>query len=168
MFEADSAVGKHTRRSFLLDGASVAAAGTIAGRLVNRRRAWWRPATDLGQPAASRLEALRVLGRSQLRLPDSLPAPGLPVGTDTIPQIEHIVVLMLENHSYDNVLGMLGRQPRRRWRGWGDGFTLARDGLPTATNPYPDGRLQRAFRMPTTCQLDSRPSQEVGREPQRL
>ncbi len=65
---------------------------------------------------------------------------------------------MLENHSYDNILGMLGRGPGERPRG--DGFTLAADGLPTATNPYPDGRLQRAFRMPTTCQLPSKPSQE--------
>ena len=99
-----------------------------------------------------------MLGRSTMRLPDSLPNPALPVGTDTMPQIEHVVVLMLENHSYDNILGMLGRglgqQPL------GDGFTLGRDGLPTATNPYPDGRQQRAFRMPTTCQLHSTPSQE--------
>jgi len=68
------------------------------------------------------------------------------------------VVLMMENHSYDNVLGMLGRGPGQTPRG--DGFTLAADGGPTATNPYPDGRTQRAFRMPTTCQLPSRPSQE--------
>ena len=33
-------------------------------------------------------------------------------------------------------------------------------GLPTATNPYPDGTIQHAFRMPTTCQLNSQPSQE--------
>jgi phospholipase C len=53
---------------------------------------------------------------------------------------------------------MLGRQPGGRPRG--DGFALAADGLPSATNPYPDGRLQRAFRMPTTCQFGSTPSQE--------
>jgi phospholipase C len=58
---------------------------------------------------------------------------------------------MLENHSFDNFFGMLGR---------GDGFTLGRDGQPTATNPYPDGRIQHAFHMPTTCQLPSTPSQE--------
>jgi len=60
------------------------------------------------------------------------------------------VVLALENHSFDNILGMLGR---------GDGFTLGANGRPTATNPYPDGRIQHAFRMPTTCQLSSGPSQ---------
>jgi phospholipase C len=107
---------------------------------------------------AQQAEALRVLGRSSLRLPNSLPNPALPVGTDTMPEIERVVVLMLENHSYDNILGVLGRGPRQRLRG--DGFTLACDGFPTATNPYPDGRLQRAFRMPTTCQLPSTPSNE--------
>ena len=82
----------------------------------------------------------------RLRRPGSLPYPQLPAGTDTIPQIEHIVVLMMENHSYDNRLGLL----RRRGA---DGFRLGRDGLPLATNPYANGDIQHAFRMPTTCQL---------------
>ena len=89
----------------------------------------------------------------RLRQPGSLPYPGLPAGTDTIPQIEHVVVLMMENHSYDNRLGMLFRRGA-------DGFRLGRDRLPTAANPYPDGQIQHAFRMPTTCQLQSQPSQE--------
>jgi phospholipase C len=80
-----------------------------------------------------------------LRQPGSLPYPHLPAGTDTIPQIEHIVVLMQENHSYDNKFGML-------FRPGANGFRLGRDGLPTATNPYANGDLQHAFRMPTTCQ----------------
>jgi phospholipase C len=95
--------------------------------------------------------ALRSLGRRKLRNPGSLPFPGLAAGTDTLPGIQHVVVLMMENHSFDNFFGMLGR---------GDGFTLGRDRQPTATNPYPDGRIQHAFRMPTTCQLPSTPSQE--------
>jgi phospholipase C len=144
-----------TRRTFLVDGTTLVAASTLAGRLLTRRR---RSIFTLDMAQRSQAEALRVLGRSTLRLPDSLPNPALPAGTDTLPQIEHIVVLMLENHSYDNILGMLGRGPGQRPRG--DGFTLAGDGLPTATNPYPDGRLQRAFRMPTTCQLKFTPSQE--------
>jgi phospholipase C len=88
-----------------------------------------------------------------LRQPGSLPYPKLAAGTDTIPQIEHVVVLMMENHSYDNYLGML-RRPGA------DGFRFGRDGLPTATNPYGNGQVQHAFRMPTHCQLDARPSQE--------
>ncbi|HZR51552.1 MAG TPA: alkaline phosphatase family protein [Streptosporangiaceae bacterium] len=35
------------------------------------------------------------------------PRPDLPAGADLLPQIKHIVVLMMENHSYDNYLGML-------------------------------------------------------------
>jgi phospholipase C len=92
------------------------------------------------------------LATRKLRKPGSLPYPHLRTGTDTIPQIKHIVVLMMENHSYDNHLGMLGRAGA-------DGFTLGANGKPTATNPYPDGRIQHAFRMPTTCQLKGKPSQ---------
>ncbi len=87
----------------------------------------------------------------RLRQPGSLPYPQLPAGTDTIPKIEHIVVLMMENHSYDNKLGMLRRRSA-------DGFRLGLRGLPLATNPYANGDLQHAFRMPTTCQNNA-PSQ---------
>ena len=38
-----------------------------------------------------------------------LPDPSLLPGTDRIPQIRHIVLLMMENHSFDNYLGTLGR-----------------------------------------------------------
>ncbi len=108
--------------------------------------AWHRasPGTA-GRPAAA--------GWAGLRQPGSLPDPRLPAGTDTIPQIEHIVVVMMENHSYDNHLGML-RRPGA------DGFRLGRDGRPRASNPYPDGRIQHAFRMPTTCQLSGQPAQD--------
>ena len=86
-----------------------------------------------------------------LRRPDSLPFPHMAAGTDTLPEVEHIVVLMMENHSYDNYLGLLRR---------GDGFTLGPGGAPVETNPYANGDRQRAFSMPTTCQLDAKPSQE--------
>jgi phospholipase C len=65
---------------------------------------------------------------------------------------------MMENHAYDNYLGMLGRGAGQQPRG--DGFTMGPDGRPTAANAYPDGRIQHAFRMPTTCQLAGKPSQE--------
>src|SRR3982074_3091930 len=91
-------------------------------------------------------------GPEKLRKPGSLPHPRLPAGTDTIPQIDHIVVVMMENHSYDNRLGMLRREDA-------DGFRL-RHGLPRATNPYANGDLQHAFRMPTACQLNGHPGQD--------
>jgi phospholipase C len=86
------------------------------------------------------------------------PFPDRPEGTDTLPQIDHFLVLMLENHSYDNYLGMLGRSPGEQPRG--DGFTIGADGRPTAANPAPGGATQHAFRMPTTCQLPGKPTQE--------
>jgi phospholipase C len=109
-------------------------------------------------PIDPRTAGLQALGHDSMRAPGSLPNPSLPPGSDTLPGIGHIVVLMLENHSYDNVLGMLGRGPGQVPRG--DGLTLGADGLPTATNPYGDGRTQHAFRMPTTCQLAGTPSQQ--------
>ena len=86
------------------------------------------------------------------------PFPNRPAGTDTLPQIDHILVLMMENHTYDNWLGMLGRGPGQHPRG--DGFTIGPDGRPTAANPTPDGQVQHAFRMPTTCQPAGKPTQE--------
>ncbi len=83
------------------------------------------------------------------RKPGSLPHPRLPEGTDTRPEIEHIIVLMMENHSYDNYLGMLAR---------GDGFRL-RHGIPVAANDDETGNSIAAFHMPSTCQLDGHPGQ---------
>jgi len=97
-------------------------------------------------------------GGAGRRAPGERPFAGRPEGTNTLPQIDHILVLMMENHSYDNYLGMLGRgrgdQPR------GDGFTIGPDGRPTEANPALNGGVQHAFRMPTTCQLSGKPSQE--------
>ena len=78
-----------------------------------------------------------------LRQPGSLPFPDRPVGVDQLPQIDHIVVVMMENHSFDNVLGLIGR---------GDGFAVDQHGRPTATNPDGHGNLVHAFHMPTECQ----------------
>lgn len=83
------------------------------------------------------------------RRPGSRPNPRQPEGTDQLPQIEHVIVLMMENHSFDNYLGMLGR---------GDGFRRRR-GEPTAANRNVDGKLVRAFHMTNACQLEGNPSQ---------
>jgi phospholipase C len=125
--------GEPTRRGLLKAGLIAGAAGAVAGTGA------WRWPGGGGCPPPR-------------RQPGSLPYPKLPPGTDTIPQIEHIVVLMMENHSYDNKLGML-RRPGA------DGFLLGPDGRPLATNRYRGGNIQHAFRMPTTCQLTGFPSQ---------
>src|SRR5258707_2217657 len=54
--------------------------------------------------------------------PDARPEPTMSMGSDCLPQIEHIVILMMENHSYDNYFGMLA--------GRGAGLPLDRHGLP--------------------------------------
>jgi phospholipase C len=144
-----------SRRRFLGRAGQMLAAGAVAPAVLGASNGPGRAAAPAGAQAtgltASQAAALRALGRSSLRVPGSRPFPELAAGTDTLPGIDHIVVLMLENHSFDNTFGMLGR---------GDGFTLDASGQPTATNPYPDGRIQHAFHMPTTCQLSGRPSQE--------
>ena len=152
---ADGEPSRLSRRRFLAAAGGVTALGALGGQaLPDRAMASGLPTG----PGGSQASALKVLGRTALRLPGSLPEPSLPAATDTLPGIDHIVILMLENHSYDNLLGMLGREAGQTPRG--DGFTLGSNGLPTATNPYGDGRVQHAFRMPTTCQLPGRPSQE--------
>ena len=80
-----------------------------------------------------------------------LPRPSLPPGTDLLPQIKHIVVLMMENHSYDNYLGML--------QGRGDGFPLGPDGEPDVSNPGTDGEVVRAFHQSTPVQRKGVPKQ---------
>jgi phospholipase C len=139
-----------TRRRVLGAGTALAA-GVITPGVFGSVRGSAAAATTTARTGLSHSAALRALGRSTLRKPGSRPFPQLPAGTDTLSGIKHIVVLMMENHSFDNIFGMLGR---------GDGFTLGTNGLPTATNPYPNGKKQHAFRMPTTCQLPGTPSQE--------
>jgi phospholipase C len=80
-----------------------------------------------------------------------LPQPSLPPGTDLLPQIKHIVVLMMENHSYDNYLGML--------QGRGEGFPLGPDGQPDVFNDGTDGEAVRAYHLPSTVQHQGVPKQ---------
>jgi phospholipase C len=79
------------------------------------------------------------------------PRPSAPIGTDLLPQLKHIVVLMMENHSYDNYLGML--------RGRGEGFPLGADGEPEPSNPDAGGEPVRAHHLTSTVQRPQVPSQ---------
>jgi phospholipase C len=124
-----------TRRS-LLGAAAGGAAALAAGALP----AWARP------PASA----------AGLRRPDTLPFPNLPAGTASMPKLEHIIVLMMENHSFDNLLGMAPFQVPGREHA--DGFALAQ-GQPTNFNLDPAGH--RIFARPATspCQLSGEPGQ---------
>ena len=89
-------------------GISMLVPTLLEGREIRRRRA-----------SSARIAARRGIAAPQA---GQRPRPDLPPGTDLLPQIKHIVVLMMENHSYDNYLGMLA--------GRGEGFPLGPDGHP--------------------------------------
>ena len=98
-----------------------------------------------GRGASSSASTTTITAPRRVRAAGSMPRPGLAAGTDQVPEIEHFVVVMMENHSFDNILGLIGR---------GDGFTLGSNGQPTAKNPDGQGNYVHAFHMPTECQTD--------------
>ena len=69
-----------------------------------------------------------------------------------LPDVEHVVILMMENHSFDDHFGRLGR---------GDGLTVAADGTPLNYNPSADGGYVLSFPMPNTAvPVDSKIGQD--------
>ncbi|MGZ4332902.1 MAG: phospholipase C [Gaiellaceae bacterium] len=66
-------------------------------------------AAGLGLMAAGPLAAAAAAATDGAKAGDR-PYPRVPTGTDTLPQIDRIVVLMMENHSFDNHLGALTRK----------------------------------------------------------
>jgi phospholipase C len=125
-----------TRRT-LLRGAAGGAALVASSRLP----AWAKP---VGESAAG------------IRRPDSLPFPDLPAGHPSMPKIEHIVVLMMENHSFDNLLGMVPYQVLGRRHV--DGLTR-RKGRISNWNPGAAGQPIFAAHLPSPCQLTGAPGQ---------
>jgi phospholipase C len=98
-----------------------------------------------------RAEKRGIERRGLMPGPGERPRPELPAGTDLIPAVKHIVVLMMENHSYDNYLGML--------TGRGDGLPGAASGTPSAVNTLPNGQQVRAWHLPSTTQVGGNPTQ---------
>jgi phospholipase C len=114
-----------SRRDFLRFGGAVGAVTAAAGGLARSTAA----------------------GATAVRSPDSLPNPNWPAGTvDTALPFDHIVVVMMENHSFDNYLGMLpvAGSPHA------DGLTFKGD-LPQNTNPSATGPV-RSYPFPSTAQ----------------
>ncbi len=137
-------------RRTLLKGMAVAGAGVAIAELTGCSSSS-KPSTSPATAGSSTSAAPPTTATpAVLRRPGSRPNPTLPEGTDMLPKIEHIVVVMMENHSFDGRFGMLGR---------GDGFKLDGAGKPLDANPMTDGRLLRAFHMPSTCQLPGAPGQ---------
>jgi phospholipase C len=125
-----------TRRALLgvaAGGAAAAAYGSLP--------AWARP----------------VAAAAGVRRPDSLPFPHRRAGTESMPQIKHVVVLMMENHSFDNILGMVPfRVPGRRKV---DGLTR-RHGRLSNVNSDAAGHKVFASAASSPCQLDGVPRQD--------
>ena len=127
--------GAVSRRT-LLRGAAGGAALIAAGRLP----AWAKPTVSL----------------AGVRKPNTLPFPHMPAGTESMREIRHVVVVMMENHSFDNMLGKVAHQvPGRRSV---DGWTM-RNGRVVDSNPDSDGHPVRAKHARTPCQPDHVPSQ---------
>jgi phospholipase C len=125
-----------TRRTLLRAGAGAAGALAATGL-----PAWARP---IAEAAAG------------VRRPDSRPFPHLPAGHVSMPEIQHIVVVMMENHSFDNLLGQVPYQVPGR--AGVDGFSRHRGRLRNV-NRDAHGTKVRAERASTPCQLRAVPSQ---------
>jgi phospholipase C len=97
-----------------------------------------------------RIEAALAARRAPADDPTRLPFPDRPAGTDCLPEVGHIVVLMMENHSFDNYLGTLGR---------GDGLPTDDHGAVTATNPTSAGVPVPAAPLRSTTQRVGVPTQ---------
>ena len=124
--------------------------------MLTRRRVL---ATGGGLAAATALSPyLRLVGRAAaagIRPPDSLPDPTRPAGEPTAAMpFDHIVVVMMENHSFDAYFGMLPR----RGQPAADGYAFAPDGGPANANPVKGGyvTVQRAASL---CQPNGGGSQ---------
>jgi phospholipase C len=99
-----------------------------------------------------------------LRRPGSRPFPHLPAGQPTpgLDQIENVVVLMMENHSFDNLLGMVPHQVPGR--ATVDGLTVRRGKVvnsnPSSIAPYALNNPQVTARPASSpCQVAGKPSQ---------
>jgi phospholipase C len=99
--------------------------------------------------------ALRSAPKRQLTVDKGKPLPQEgKAGEHVNPHVKHIVVLMMENHSYDNYFGT---HPRN---GPGDGFTRDPDGhLPFNANENEKGNTVAVFHNVETTQSEGVPTQ---------
>jgi phospholipase C len=100
-----------------------------------------------GMSGAGMWQAAFAAARS-VRTPDSLPDPTRPAGTAAAAlPFDHIVVVMMENHSFDNLLGALSRSGQQN----AQGLTFSPAGVALNSNPGPSGPA-RSFPFPSTAQ----------------
>ena len=85
---------------------------------------------------------------SHLHKPGYVRDPHRPRGAhDPHSPITHVVIVMQENHSYDEYFGMLPREGQPK----ADGFTFDRHGRPTNSNPLPGGKRQVVVHQDQPC-----------------
>jgi phospholipase C len=100
--------------------------------------------------ARRRSAVAAIHNRPHKRRVDELPYADREMGEPGIPQIEHVVCVMMENHSLDNVLGMLPAvSPKHRWSF--DGLPLDNRGTPIASNPDKTGKPVLSYPLPDLC-----------------
>jgi phospholipase C len=115
-----------TRRTMLATGGGIAAAAAVS-------------------PYLRLLDAAAAAG---IRPPDSLPDPTRPAGEPTAAlPFDHVVVVMMENHSFDAYFGMLPR----RGQPAADGYSFGSDGSPINSNPVKSGFID-VQRAASLCQ----------------
>jgi phospholipase C len=104
-------------------------------------------ALTVSSAAGSLLFSEPALAASQQRAPGSLPYPGLTAGTvNTEMPFDHIVVVMMENHSFDNLLGQLPIAGQSQ----ADGLTFDSSGNAQNSNPGADGTAAVVTAYPFT------------------
>ncbi len=125
---------RYTRRSVLRAGGGLVALSTI---------------TPYARFVAAAQAATGIRG------PGSLPDPTRPAGEPTAAlPFDHIVIVMMENHSFDNYLGMLPK----RGQPLADGFKFDAAGRPRNSNPSTGGFI-RVEHAPSLCTPDGSGSQ---------
>ena len=103
--------------------------------------------------AVERSNAKRRVKRQRPHHAAARPDVSQPENTDRLPRVDHIVVVMMENHSYDSYLGTLA--------GRGDGFPLDGQGKPADPHRNLDasGAPVPPFHLARTVQEDGVPTQ---------
>src|ERR1700677_4215106 len=133
---------------------ALAAGQAIGRRSLLKRAGGIGAALTVSSVVGPLLSSAPALAARELRAPGSLPYPDLPAGTVNAEMpFDHIVVVMMENHSFDNVLGVLpiAGQPQA------DGLTFGSSGNALNSNPGASGTpaVVTAYPLTSTAQTGS-------------
>src|ERR1700722_1377529 len=115
---------------------------------ITRRKLLQRSAAAgaaLSLPVSLSGPLLNAAAAATIRKPDSLPDPSVDAGTvNAAMPFDHIVVVMMENHSFDNLLGAVSRNGVPH----ADGLSFNAAGVPTNWNPGIASTGARVYSFP--------------------